>query len=129
MQPRCKYSTTYTFIYYCVYIVKKAKKFTRPYFILDPPYQQKNHFLFVKYSVICAYNPLPLSVSSNLYLYLMTDLRLTPQGMMSSARPGQTEIQRLAALKKMQKREDKISMMTSAMNRKDMMDEFRERYK
>jgi hypothetical protein len=59
----------------------------------------------------------------------MTDLRLTPQGMMSTARPGQTEIQRLAALKKMQKREEKISMMTSAMNRKDMMDEFRERYK
>ncbi len=129
MQPRCKYSTTYTFIYYCVYIVKKAKKFIRPYFYLHPPYQQKNHFLFAEFSVICAYNPLPLSVSSNLYLYLMTDLRLTPQGMMSSARPGQTEIQRLAALKKMQKREEKISMMTSAMNRKDMMDEFRERYK
>tara|TARA_R100000734_G_scaffold18943_1_gene17161 strand:- start:478 stop:657 length:180 start_codon:yes stop_codon:yes gene_type:complete len=59
----------------------------------------------------------------------MTDLRLTPQGIMSAAQPGQTEIQRLAALKKMQKREEKISMMTSAMKRKDMMDEFRQRYK
>lgn len=59
----------------------------------------------------------------------MTDLRLTPQGIMSTARPGQTEIQRLAALKKMKKREDKISMMTDAMSRKEMMDEFKLRYK
>lgn len=48
---------------------------------------------------------------------------------MSTARPGQTEIQRLAALKKMKKREDKISMMTDAMSRKEMMDEFKLRYK
>ena len=48
---------------------------------------------------------------------------------MSTARPGQTEIQRLAALKKMKKREDKISMMTDGMSRKEMMDEFKLRYK
>ena len=111
-----------------MYIVKKAKKFRRPVRKHTPLPLHNNHFPFASRPVKCLYNPLPLSISSNLYLYSMTDLRLTPQGIMSTALPGQTEIQRLAALKKMQKREEKISMMTSAMKRKDMMDEFRERY-
>ena len=94
-----------------------------------PPDGFAGHFYFCSTAVKRIYNPKPTSVSQNLYFYPMTDLRMTPQGRMSKAMPGQTEIQRLTELKKMKKREDKISMMTDAMSRKEMMDEFKLRYK
>ena len=40
-----------------------------------------------------------------------------------------TGIERVAQIKKAMKREEKISMMTDAMRRKDMMDELKLRYK
>ena len=59
----------------------------------------------------------------------MRDLRIQNGRLINDRVDSVTGIQRLAQMKKAMKREEKISMMTDAMRRKDMMDQFKERYR
>ena len=59
----------------------------------------------------------------------MEGLRIQNGRLINNRPDSMTGIDRVAQIKKAMKREEKISMMTDAMRRKDTMDEFKLRYK
>ena len=59
----------------------------------------------------------------------MEGLRIHNGRLINNRPDSMTGIERVAQIKKAMKREEKISMMTDAMRRKDMMDELKLHYK
>lgn len=59
----------------------------------------------------------------------MEGLRIQNGRLINDRPDSMTGLQRMARMKKAMKREEKISMMTDAMRRKDMMDDLKLRYK